>query len=136
MKRKNKKHLSKEDFKIERRSPREFIEYIDKKGNNPVREYLNFLNVNDRKKIEGMIFALKSVERLGSPYYKLFSGYFINIGELIIGDFRIFVSKIGVEKYLLVHGFRKKSNNTPKAEISIAVNRILDFIKRYQDEKK
>lgn len=115
---------------------REFLDYLDAKGNNPVQEYLQSLNIRDRSKIEDMIKALKDVEKLGYPYYKLFSGYIVNIGELIIGKFRLFVTKIGREKYLIVHMFRKKTKETPKSEITIALKRILDYHQRSKKNEK
>ena len=110
---------------------RAFITYTDAKGADRVDVFLQSLPAKDRQKLEYLLQALTGVERLGQPYFKAFTGYPFAFGELILGDFRIFVHRLpgtaGEEKYLLVHGFRKKSQQTPTAEIRIATNRILQY---------
>lgn len=110
---------------------REFITYTDADGNDLIEEFLSELPAKDGQKITRLLHALITVDRLGQPYYKAFSGYPFAFGELILGDYRIFVHRLdgqpGEEKYLMLHGFRKKSQQTPPGEIRIATTRLLDY---------
>jgi phage-related protein len=44
--------------------------------------------------------------------------------------FRIFFFTIKNDKFVLLHGFRKKTNKTPKKELNIAIKRMLNYIEK------
>jgi phage-related protein len=116
---------------------REFITFVDAKGNDPVMAYIGGPKAAEAQKVLTMLDALNTVERLGKPYFKAFGGFTVTLGELIIGPFRIFVHRLesmpGEERYLMVHMFRKKSNETPQREIDAAIKNIYAF--RYAQEQ-
>lgn len=117
---------------------RTFETYTDRKGVDPVNEYLAGLSLKDATKILRILTGLSSIERLGSPYLKLFSGYPFWFGELIIGNYRIFVHRLGgeagEERYLLLHAFRKKTQQTPPRELDQAIRNLHDHYAQEREE--
>lgn len=69
------------------------------------------------------IIELSQSDTFTANQYKKFIGYEFDLGELIIGDFRIFVTQISANSYEMLHIFRKKTNETPEKEINIAISR-------------
>ena len=113
----------------------EIIFYRDRKGNEPVLDYLYELSKSSGKdnriklnKINDYIQAL-SVHgtQLSENYLKHLSG---DIWELRpIRDRILFAGVVG-EKYVLLHPFTKKTQKTPAREIEKAKRELSDFIER------
>lgn len=106
--------------------------YKDRKGNQPVIDYLLKLKKSNSKdsriklnKINDYIEALKIYgTRLGEPYVKHLDG---DIWELRpIRDRILFVAWCE-DGFLLLHQFTKKSQKTPKREIEQAKREFEDF---------
>jgi phage-related protein len=114
---------------------RTFLYYQDFKGLEPVKASIEKLKANEANKIVVMLEALASVSVLSMPYYRQVRGFLLDFGELRIGNFRIFVHKLTETEYLLLHLFRKKSDETPSAEIDIALKRLQDYYYRYDQEQ-
>src|SRR5688572_29662539 len=114
---------------------RTFLYYQDFKGAEPVKTSIGKLKANEANKVVVMLEALTSVDMLAMPYYRQFRGYLLDFGELRIGNFRIFVHKLSENEYLLLHLFRKKSDETPTSEIDIALKRLQDYYYRYDQEQ-
>ena len=116
---------------------RAFVTYTDRTGHDPVNDFLARIPRKESDRVVRMLEKLADVERLGMPYLKQFAGYPFWFGELLIGDYRIFVHRLparpGEERYLLVHGFRKKSVETPRREIALATRNVLDY---YEQERE
>ena len=109
----------------------DFTYYEDSRGHAPVEEFI--VAIAERKIRAQLLAKLSLIAQrsfLAEPHYKRFTNYPVDFGELIMGDFRIFVHRVGKQEYLLVHAFRKKSNATPRKEIDLAFGRVLDFISR------
>jgi len=110
---------------------REFIGFVDAKGKEPVMEFIAQLKQPEADKVVTMLEALTSVDELRLPYFKPLRGLRETLAELIIGPFRIFVHRLdggpGQERYLLVHMFRKKSNETPVTELEKALKNVIAF---------
>jgi phage-related protein len=69
---------------------------------------------------------------LKEPYTKQMKG---KLRELRItekgGSVRIFYFSVNGKKFVLLHGFIKKTAKTPVREIEIAQKRMEDFVERY-----
>lgn len=111
------------------------IFYKDRKGNEPVKEFLVSLFENDSKEnrikrekiLDYMGILEKHGKRAGYPFVKHLDG---EIWELRPMKERImFFSCINDEIVLLSH-FRKKTQKTPKREIEKAKKLMKDYIER------
>ena len=114
---------------------REFVFYIDARGREPVQEFL----LEDLTNREAA-FLIRWLEEAATwpvlqyPHFKRLPDYEPWLGELRINRFRIFVHRLPDNRLLLVHAFKKKSEDTPQAEIKKALNRITDYLTHHPDE--
>lgn len=109
--------------------------YEDKKGNSPIKDYIEYLqSKNDKynrgryRKISDFIQVLseKGLE-IGEPYIKHIDG---KIWELRPKNDRIFFVAYENNSFLLLHFFTKKTNKTPKNEIEQAKRNLADIKER------
>jgi phage-related protein len=99
--------------------------FLDHRGNNPVGD---FLDKNKAIKVKASII-IKNIIEFGLisaiPHIKKLSG--LPLWEIRIlgkdGTRILFVNKIKSE-IILLHAFKKKTNQTPIKEINIALNRL------------
>jgi phage-related protein len=103
---------------------RSFIYYEAPDGSIPVYDYLDALDKKTKMKILATIEKLLEVDQLRMPFFRPFRGMGHNLSELRIGKFRIFISEVEKNTYILLHIFRKKSDETPKRETDIAIKRL------------
>lgn len=96
--------------------------YATARGDEPVREYVELLPHKERVKVRTWIDLLAEKTILGRPYAKKMKGH-ENLYELRPGAHRIFYC-YGEGKIVLLHAFRKKSNETPQNEIETAFKRM------------
>mgnify|MGYP001566000735 CR=1 FL=1 len=107
----------------------QIVYYVDRKGREPVKEYIKELPKKERAKIFGYIDLLKeSRGYLDEPYAKHIKG---KIRELRI-DFsrnrhRIFYFVAIGKTIILLHAFLKKTPKTPPNEIQKAAERYEEF---------
>ena len=115
--------------------------YKDRRGNEPVKEYLNDLAKHkDRDsrikltKIRDYIKILSEYgTRAGEPYIKHLDG---DIWELRpISDRILFAAWTG-ESFVLLHCFAKKTQKTPPREIDKAKRNLADQRERSLDDGK
>ncbi len=96
-------------------------------GKFPVFDFVESLPQIARAKINNTIELLKEFGlKLGPPHSKKLTG--TPLWELrILGqnNIRIFYVAIPGQKFLLLHGFVKKSDKTPTKEINTATKRLL-----------
>jgi len=103
--------------------------YESPNGDKPVEKFIKSLDEKAQLKISRMLdhleeFGLKGVY----PYAKKLIG--TSLWELrILGSdsIRIFYVTITGRIFLLLHGFKKKSQKTPPREISIAQKRLNEY---------
>ncbi len=100
--------------------------YISPNGNNPVKDFITSLEMNQRAKIRRI---LELAENYGlefiHPYVKKLSGS--PLWEIrILGKDNIRILYIGLSgnNILALHGFFKKTQKTPLKEIETALNRL------------
>ncbi len=107
--------------------------YVDENGNNPVE---NFIKNIDNKKLQAKVFrAIHLLEEKGHLIDTLNSKYLSDdLFELRIKQSTNLVRILYFFRYgkriVLTHGFIKKSRETPKRELEIALKRMHRYIKR------
>ena len=106
--------------------------YRDAEGNVPVEGFLVSLPEKDRARIAWTINLLQEYGlQLASPYIKHLRG---KLWELRIRAGRkayriIHFAYVG-QRFILLHGFLKKTRKTPRRELEIAERRMADFLIR------
>ena len=99
--------------------------YEDHRGKSPVLEFINVLPAEDRAKIDG---TLKLLEEFGAslrmPHAKHIKGH---LWELRPGGNRLFYFIYRNEQFIILHGFKKKTQRISKGDIEIATNRMREF---------
>jgi len=97
-------------------------------------DFLNTLPIKVQNKIFKIIEAVEVLERVPSHYLKAISGarglYEVRI-QLGSDIWRIFCFFENERLVILLYGFVKKSQKTPKGEIRLAT----DLMNRYHEEK-
>ncbi len=106
--------------------------YRDKDGNEPSADFIDSLPKGARAKVFRLIKLLKDYGvLLKEPYTRQIKG---KIRELRIKDshgaVRILYFTYTGKRFILLHGFIKKTDKTPEREIEIAEKRMNDFINR------
>lgn len=113
----------------------EIIFYRDKRGKEPVYDYLKDLQKDNSKdgrirfnKANDYIQALSCYcTNLGDNYFKHLDG---DIWELRpVGDRILFAAWVN-GSFVLLHHFKKKTQKTPRREIEKAKRELEDFIER------
>jgi len=111
------------------------IYYTTYLGENPPREFIESLTEKQQRKVArilrnieeyGLITAIPHVKKLkGTPLWEI----------RILGkdNIRIFYAVVVFDSVLLVHGFIKKSQQTPWREIQKALNYLKDWLNTQRD---
>jgi len=96
--------------------------YLDARGSNPVNQFIESLPVNERASIRARIDFLGEIgNRAREPLSKsIGNGLF----ELRVKSIRIFYCFKPGGVIVLLHGFMKKSQKTPRRELEIALKRM------------
>lgn len=108
------------------------IYYATINEQSPVMDFINSLNVPQRRKI---IRLLTSIEEYGltsaiSHIKKLTGNSLWEIRILGQDNIRIFYCLILSDSILVLHGFLKKTQQTPAREIDTALNRFKEWMDR------
>jgi phage-related protein len=106
--------------------------YKDFQGNEPVRKFLNSISITARAKAMKLIeFLTESGVLLKEPYTRQVRG---KIRELRIKDsqgaIRILYFTFTGRRFILLHGFIKKTEKTPIRDIELAEKRMFDFLQK------
>lgn len=116
----------------------EILFYNDRKGNEPVLDYMRELGSSSSKdsriklnKIRDYLKALSEYgTKIGEPYVKHLDG---DIWELRpIRDRVLFAAVVG-GRFVMLHCFVKQTQKTPKAEIDKAKRELADFMERWSE---
>ncbi len=104
--------------------------YKTRTGKCPVRKYLQGLNARQRSKI---LEAMEYLETFGVELKEPFVKYIGNkIFELRVRDqdgiYRVLYFAAKDRRFIMLHGFTKKTQKTPKKEIEIALKRKKEFL--------
>jgi len=107
--------------------------YETEGGRIPVKEFLDSLPRKHKTKAQFAIDLLAGYgQLLKEPFTKHLSG--TKLKELRIqaspNIYRIFYLAHIDKKFVLLHGFTKKTEQTPRKEIRVAENRMNEYIRR------
>lgn len=108
--------------------------YVDKKGNALVRDFIKELNKKSRAKIGRYLDLL---EKTGPDLVRPYADHVRDkIRELRVrvadGNVRIFYFFFIEKKIILLHAFKKKTQELPEREIAQAERNMQDFLTRYE----
>lgn len=106
------------------------IDYYESSGGNiPVFDFIEGLSPTAKSKVSNTLDLLTEYGiRLGPPHIKKVVGTELWELRILGGDsIRIFYITISGRKFLLLHGFIKKIQKTPKKEIKIALGRLKEY---------
>ncbi|MEX0805189.1 MAG: type II toxin-antitoxin system RelE/ParE family toxin [Candidatus Binatia bacterium] len=117
-------------------SPWEIQYYQTASGSVPVADFIDHLAPQAQAKF---IRSLELLEQYGlllrEPWVKSIQGIsklmelrFTSFGEI----YRIFFFPASGRKLILLHGFKKKSQDTPKRELQTAEARMKDYVHRHR----
>ena len=108
--------------------------YATQRGKSPVEEFLDWLPAPERAKVRNVLRLLKEFGvLLGLPHSRSISGH-AKLRELRGGDVRLFYFARTGRRFIILHGFRKKSQKTPPAEIATAERRMKEFLRDEQEK--
>jgi phage-related protein len=112
---------------------RDIVFYETASGQKPIEKFLDQLSAKQAQKTAWVLKLVEELDRVPAQYFKKL----VNTDELwevrirtgstnlrIIGFFD------GSRLVVLVHGFQKKTQKTPKADIRIAEARKNDYLRR------
>lgn len=99
--------------------------YMDRRSRAPVREYLRSLPQSERAEAVQVLDLLREYGlHLGMPHARPIAGMW----ELRGGANRIFYVAVKGRRFILLHGYQKRSQATPRREIETARRRWADFL--------
>lgn len=106
--------------------------YQDARGRRPVEEFILGLPEKYQGRIAWTVELLKEYGlQLGMPYARHLRG---RLWELRISDgpagYRIIYFTHTEQRFILLHGFSKKTRRTPRQELSTAERRMTEFLER------
>lgn len=114
--------------------------YVRENGKVPVKEFISSLPAKLKAKAMRDIDLLrKHGNSLGEPYVKPLKGkenkglYELRV-KFSNDNARIFYFTLQNEKYILLHGFIKKTMKTPNSELERARKYMNDYVRRNGDE--
>lgn len=102
--------------------------YKDAQGNIPAWEYVQSLPSSEQAAMLRILDMLRDFGvMLKRPYAAQIEG---NLWELRAGAGRLFYCAYSGRRFIILHGFRKKSQKAPRKEIEAALRRWADFLER------
>ena len=105
--------------------------YKDNSGNEPVVEYLNALPAKHKAKALRAIDLLEEFGReLKEPYAKHLEGELWELRVKQASDISriLYFAEVG-DSFVLLHGFIKKTQKTPKKELDRALRYLADYVR-------
>lgn len=113
-------------------NPWRVVLYKSPSGACPVQEFIDGLEVEAQAKVSNTVKLLQEFGiNLRLPHAKKLTG--TTLWELrILGSNsnRILYVAVSGKTFVLLHGFKKKSNKTPSKELRTAQDRLVDYMAR------
>ena len=104
--------------------------YVDARGRSPVAEFLNALSIAERVEARNALRLLQEFGTLlGMPHARPLTGH-RKLWELRAGPDRLLYFAFIDRRFVILHGFRKRTQKTPASEIEIAERRMVDLQER------
>ena len=106
--------------------------YHDHRGRRPVREFLDGLTATEQAVVlRGFALLEEFGLTVGVPHVRAIKGY-RKLWELRVrtqrGAIRVFYFAHTGRRFVVLHGFVKKSGKTPRSELEIAAGRMRDVL--------
>ncbi len=114
------------------------IEYYEThNGQIPVKEFIEALKIKERAKIARTIDLLEEFGvNLDMPYAKHVEGNLWELrARLANNRYRIIYFLNTGQKFILLHGYVKKTQKMPKKEIKVAKQKLVDYLSRRRKRK-
>lgn len=108
--------------------------YTNPQGNSPVEGFLRTLPGKDEAKIAWTVKLLSEFGlELGMPYARPLKGKLWELRTRTSGGaYRIiYFAHVG-QRFVLLHGFVKKTQKTPRKEMETAERRMVDYLSRHE----
>ena len=111
--------------------------YEAAKGNIPVKEFIDALNVRERAKVARTIDLLEEFGiNLGMPYAEHVEGELWELrARLCHNRYRIIYFLNKGKIFIMLHGFVKKTRKISKNELDIAKKRLRDYLSQRRSGK-
>jgi phage-related protein len=109
---------------MERKQPLEVVFYATENGNEPVREWLRELQKNDKKSIGEDIKTVQFGWPIGMPVVRKLDSSLWEIRTILEQGIARVVFTVFQNEIVLLHGFIKKSQKTPKEDLDLAKKRM------------
>jgi phage-related protein len=104
--------------------------YRDRRGRVPAREFLDSLNTQERAEALRVLRLLREYGiHLGMPHARPIAG----VWELRSGPNRFFYVALRGRRFVVLHGYRKRSQTAPVSEIETARRRWAELIDRERE---
>lgn len=113
--------------------PREIIFYLSDFGDRPVEDFLASLDAGVRAKVVRTLELLRFQPIVPAKFWKKLSGFDLwEVRVTYSGNiYRILAAFAKGNRVILLHGFQKKSQKTPKQDIEIALQRQKRYFELY-----
>ncbi len=99
-------------------------------GNEPVREWLKHLTIQDRKIIGEDIKTVQFGWPLGMPLIKKLEPGLWEVRSRLVRKIARVIFTVSEEHIILLHGFIKKSQRLPEEDLRIARQKLSDIKRR------
>ena len=106
--------------------------YVDPEGREPIREFLEGLDVKTQARFDWSLEQLR-VRNITArePLVKHLEGKIWELQrESNTNIYRLLYSLLPNRRILMLHGFQKKQQKTPRPEIELAQRRLTEFLQR------
>jgi phage-related protein len=114
-------------------TPREIYFYESDFGNRPVEDFLTNLASAPRAKVVRTLELVREQQTVPSKFWKKLSG--TNLWELRVeyagNIYRLLATTAKGNRVILLHGFQKKSQKTPRHDMEIAEQRQKRYLQRH-----
>lgn len=110
--------------------------YVDERGHSPALEFLHSLDLRTQARFDWSIEQLKIRNiRAGEPLVRHLGGRLWELRrESNTNIYRLLYCMVAGRRILLLHGFQKRTQKTPRQEIAVAQNRLDAFLARGEGE--
>ena len=112
---------------------RDILFYKTQSGSSPIEEFLDSLNARQAQKVAWVLGLIEELDRVPKQYFKKLSGT-ADIWEVRVKDGRETFRLLGFWKdsrfVVLVHAFKKKSQQIKRTDIKLAERRKKEYLSR------
>ena len=102
-------------------------------GNEPVREWLKSLPIDDKKAIGADIRTIQMGYPIGMPLLRKLAPNLWEVRSKISNGIARVIVTIDDNRMILLHGFIKKSQKTPQTDLDTAKARLAQYKERTND---